>query len=195
MFGAMVETAVLFLAYNHIQRLIRPAGQPDSTPMTMSQLCFAGALSGSLLSFLLTPIELVKCQLQVAPAGSEKYSGPWSVVLHNFRTNGLAGFYRGHTGTFFRETGGGLVWFGVYEAVCRWQLERAAEIAADNGRRCGGGPAGSAEALASRARTPVKDDLGPVELMVAGAAAGLAFKGILFPTDLIKSQMQTEDVH
>src|SRR2546429_7967138 len=78
MFGAVLENATLFLAYNHIQMLIKNYTTPvnqihflydknnqNKISLTMTQLILSGALSGAMTSFLLTPIELVKCKLQV----------------------------------------------------------------------------------------------------------------------------------
>nr|CAG8483468.1 13516_t:CDS:2 [Entrophospora candida] len=189
MVGAMLENATLFLAYNHIQMLIREYTTPidqkhllydnnnqtdaGQIPLSMTQLILAGALSGALTSFLLTPIELVKCKLQVQetlsydtldkntsinnnisksnkPAISVNnnqlnYSGPLSVIKYTLKTHGIKGFYCGHFGTFIRETFGGGAWFGV------------------------------------------------TELMLSGALAGMAYNLLIFPADSIKSQMQTEE--
>ncbi|ORZ30836.1 mitochondrial carrier domain-containing protein [Catenaria anguillulae PL171] len=65
--GAVLENATLFVSYNHIQKMIR-ASRVDSTEdgeLTLPELFTAGALAGTVASFLLTPIELVKCKLQV----------------------------------------------------------------------------------------------------------------------------------
>lgn len=66
--GSMLENAVLFVAYNQIQKLINSAsGNVDSSAASLSlkQKALAGALSGTAVSLVLTPVELVKCQLQV----------------------------------------------------------------------------------------------------------------------------------
>lgn len=69
----MMENAVLFLTYNQIQKFIKastssssPGGTyTDDTPLTIGQLSIAGALSGACVSLILTPVELIKCQMQV----------------------------------------------------------------------------------------------------------------------------------
>ncbi|GAW07376.1 mitochondrial carrier [Lentinula edodes] len=64
--GAMVENASLFLSYRELQNLIRRVThQPDSQKLPLHQLALAAAGSGAITSFLLTPIELVKCKMQV----------------------------------------------------------------------------------------------------------------------------------
>ena len=75
--GSMAENAILFVAYNHFQSIIRDVsneGKPfdpnlNTRPLTIPELCLAGALSGATVSFLLTPIELIKCKLQVQDVG------------------------------------------------------------------------------------------------------------------------------
>ncbi|KAJ3040600.1 hypothetical protein HK097_002522, partial [Rhizophlyctis rosea] len=117
--GCMIENSALFAAYNHIQNLIRTyTSTPAETPLSLPQLATAGFLSGAFVSLILTPIELVKCRLQVqdvAGPRSVNYKGPLSIITHTLRSDGLKGFYRGHLGTFLREAGGGAAWFGTYE--------------------------------------------------------------------------------
>ena len=78
--GAMMENAVLFFTYNQIQNTIRSLTQQSNygavggggggadkepAPLSLAQLALAGALSGTCVSFILTPVELIKCQVQV----------------------------------------------------------------------------------------------------------------------------------
>jgi len=63
--GSMAENAVLFVAYNRIQNLIRQWYKvPESDSLSMKHLCTAGFLSGASVSFVMTPVELIKCKLQ-----------------------------------------------------------------------------------------------------------------------------------
>ncbi|KAG6824712.1 hypothetical protein H0H87_011210, partial [Tephrocybe sp. NHM501043] len=71
-----------------------------------------------------TPIELVKCKMQVQmlvsrPANAPKLPGPISVLMNVVRTSGLRGLWLGHTGTPIRETGGTAAWFSTKEFVAR----------------------------------------------------------------------------
>ncbi|KAF8908433.1 mitochondrial carrier [Mucidula mucida] len=125
--GAMAENASLFLTYREFQNVIRKhlhASTPSS-PLPLPYLCLAAAGSGAVTSFLLTPIELVKCKMQVqmlsATHGS-KLPGPISVLTSIIRDTGFRGLWLGHTGTFIRETGGTAAWFGTKEAVATFLL-------------------------------------------------------------------------
>ena len=136
----------------------------------------SGAVSGAFTSLALTPIELVKCQMQVpststAAAAAAARAGPLSLVASIYRRDGLAGFWRGQLGTLIRETGGSAAWFGTYEAVVRL-FHAVAAPDADGGR----------------------GSLAVYQQMLAGAAAGMNYNLLFFPADTIKSRMQTEQV-
>ncbi|KAJ3206792.1 hypothetical protein HDU82_004296 [Entophlyctis luteolus] len=172
--GAMIENSGLFLCYSQIQLLVRATNAKTAdnanAPLSLPQLAACGFLSGAIVSLVLTPIELIKCKLQVqglnkhvsnaaaaagrgAGAGAglrPTYSGPLHIVRTTLRAEGVAGFYRGHVGTFLRESGGGAAWFGTYEYVCKEMVARSADP-----------------------RVRAKDDLSPWQLMGAGAVAGM----------------------
>ncbi|KAI8613568.1 putative mitochondrial ornithine carrier protein AmcA/Ort1 [Chytriomyces sp. MP71] len=175
--GAMIENSGLFLCYNQIQSFVRYTLQrPVSEPLGLTELSICGFFSGALVSMVLTPVELIKCKLQVQGLNKHvggdvvrpTYNGPFHIISHTLRTEGFAGFYRGHLGTFLRESGGGAAWFGTYEWVCKGMMERKGVTS--------------------------KDDLTPWHLMGAGALAGMMFNFSLFPADVIKSRQQTMEV-
>ncbi|KAF5362595.1 hypothetical protein D9758_009588 [Tetrapyrgos nigripes] len=60
--GSTVETAAIFCAYSTFKNLIHHYTQQE---LTIPQLGLASAGAGAVTSFLLTPIELVKCKIQV----------------------------------------------------------------------------------------------------------------------------------
>ncbi|KIJ39065.1 hypothetical protein M422DRAFT_230908 [Sphaerobolus stellatus SS14] len=193
--GAMAENASLFLTYNELQAAIRHwNGLPSTAPLSLGQLMIAAAGAGGVASFLLTPIELVKCKMQVQMLATEtralhaasiaqtvpsrpsfaNLQGPFSIIASTVRQNGLRGLWLGHTGTFIRETGGGAAWFGSNEFVSSLLLDRLAK-------------------KVHRPRAELsKKDLRWYELAFAGACAGVAFNFALFPADSVKSAVQTE---
>lgn len=284
--GAIVENATLFVTYSYLKDVFRQywpnptssssSTAPDSTDndadLTLTQLFVAGALSGTVASFLLTPIELVKCKLQVQEVGelygnkrptsatlsshssaeskrsystntnttkksklSQKsskptipirpsppkpvglhtisalpfaghfpdlshlfsssssntvassassasstryYTGPLSVIRHIYRYHGVLGFYRGHLGTMIRETGGSAAWFGIYEVACQYFISKRIH---------------SQSLSSGQPKSFTKSDLSTAELLFAGALAGMSYNIVLFPADVIKSRMQTEE--
>jgi ornithine carrier protein len=162
--GSMFENSVLFVSYSRIQNLIRNlSGQSQDAPLSQKQLCTAGFLSGGCVSFVLTPVELIKTRLQVQTPGAA-LKGPLSVVYHTVRQNGISGLYRGHISTFMREAVGGAAWFGTYEYV--------------------------KNAFVKHSAVTSKDELSTWQLMVSGALSGIAYNASLFPVDTIKSRAQ-----
>ncbi|KND03407.1 uncharacterized protein SPPG_00893 [Spizellomyces punctatus DAOM BR117] len=187
--GSMLENSVLFVAFNHIQSIIREFLNKDvGEPLNLGQLAVSGFLSGAVVSFVLTPIELVKCKLQVqdvlysnlstSSVGTEDSSrtrrvpfrGPVGVITQTIREHGFIGLYQGHLATFIREAGGGAAWFGAYEVMVKYFINRSTNPA-----------------------VKTKEDLSPWHIMGAGAVAGMAYNATLFPADCVKSRQQTAE--
>jgi mitochondrial ornithine carrier protein len=142
---------------------------PDKElPYTALLAC--GAVSGACTSLFLTPIELVKCKVQVPLHSSTPARIP-SVIASIYRHQGLSGYWHGQLGTLIRETGGSAAWFGGYEGVKLLFKGRDSQV------------------------SPTKDEDLPIyQRLAAGAVAGMSYNFLFFPADTIKSRMQTEDV-
>ncbi|OCT49326.1 Amino-acid transporter arg-13 [Cladophialophora carrionii] len=186
--GAAIETSSLFFSYRVAQDLVvatTPAlrAKRDEHPNEKVEVPFAalvgcGAASGAFTSLLLTPIELIKCKMQVPLAapqseiasqlGYTTTRSPTAVQLIStiFRTQGILGFWHGQLGTLIRETGGSAAWFGSYEGVKMLFLRSD--------------PAVSHPA-----------DVKVWQQMAAGAVAGMSYNFVFYPADTIKSRMQT----
>jgi mitochondrial ornithine carrier protein len=134
----------------------------------MSALILCGGISGAFTSLLLTPIELVKCKMQVPVLLPASKIGPLSIISSIYRIQGLKGFWHGQMGTLIRETGGSAAWFGSYEGMSllfrKWD------------------------------KTTAKESLPLYQQMTAGAVAGMGYNFIFYPADTIKSRMQTADI-
>ena len=187
--GAAVETSSLFVTYRLAQVALRKTLYRDlhdaGAALPLSALVLAGAASGGATSLLLTPIELVKCQMQ-APQGPQaasaiaagQYRSPRAVVAEVYRHHGWRGFWRGQLGTLIRETGGSAAWFGSYEGACA-VFRRAHAANADEA---------ATTAVSANAALPLWQQL------LAGASAGVSYNFVFYPADTIKSRMQTEAV-
>lgn len=126
-----------------------------------------------------TPIELIKCKMQVqmlvsppTSSPSSRLPGPITLLRTTIQNTGFRGLWLGQTGTLIRETGGTAAWLGTKEFVASWLV---------SGRV---GPTPRSEAKPS----PL-----PHESAIAGACAGASFNLILFPADTVKSTMQTAE--
>lgn len=129
-----------------------------------------GMVAGAITSLFLTPIELVKCKVQVpieTPNGTTARPTVLSSIVSVYRHQGILGYWHGQLGTFIRETGGGAAWFGGYEGM---------------------------KIVFKKANGSISEDLPIWQRMAAGSIAGASYNFAFYPADTIKSRMQTEDV-
>ena len=188
LFGAAVETSSLFFSYRiaqdayiHFSPQLRK--EKETEPNSKIELPFTallgcGAASGAFTSIALTPIELVKCKMQVLQpnpidpttsiSSSVRNPSILSIIRHTFKHQGLLGFWHGQLGTLIRETGGSAAWFGSYEGI---------------------------KILFKRYDKSV-ENISEVKIwqqMLGGAVAGMSYNFVFYPADTIKSRMQTEE--
>ena len=188
--GAAIETSSLFFSYRIAQEALQigiPAlreSKEKGSPLPLSALVACGAASGAFTSLLLTPIELVKCQMQVplSAATASRGQGPLSIMSSILRHHGFSGFWHGQLGTLIRETGGSAAWFGSYEAV-------SALFRTYNDRVSALHHSATTAAAANHQTSP----LSLYQQLLAGATAGVSYNFVFFPADTIKSRMQTEE--
>jgi mitochondrial ornithine carrier protein len=179
--GAAVETSCLFFSYRLAQDAVvalspslRQARDTsaDKVQLPFSVLLGCGAASGAFTSVALTPIELVKCKMQVPVTTlGENPKAPTipQIIANVFRTHGFKGFWHGQLGTLIRETGGSAAWFGSYEGVKMLYLKYDSAV-------------------------HKIEDVKVWQQMTAGAVAGMLYNFAFYPADTIKSRMQTEEV-
>lgn len=188
--GAAAETASLFWSYGVAQEVLRKSGVGvgGEGELGLGGKVTAGGISGGMTAFILTPIELVKCRMQVplhSPLDPTLHSGatrltsatlsPFAVIADVFRREGLLGFWRGHLGTFLRETGGTAAWFGGWEATTLYLKTRLAS-------------------QHSPTTLPTDVALPLSQQMFAGAIAGMSYNFLFYPADTIKSKIQTGEL-
>ena len=208
LFGAAAETSSLFFFERIGRDVVYASGYcPRDRALPLPALWFTGAFSGAFTSFVLTPIELVKCKIQVplsTTAGGEGAPPPKApsisaVIRDVYRHEGVRGFWHGQMGTFLREAGGCAAWFGSKETVTKMfhvLNERSAARRRDNKE--------GAEKESGREREREKEggDVDPLDTealplwqqAAAGASAGMSYNFLFFPADTIKSRMQTSPV-
>ena len=183
--GAAVEVGSLFFSYRIAQTLWKsafPIQSADTTapPLPLPALVTCGAASGAFTSLILTPIELLKCQMQIPLSASStphQAPKPLNIIVSIFKHHGLLGFWHGQLGTLIRESGGCAIWFGAYEGVSGLFLTRNLR----------------ADPSPSQPQSP-PPPLRIWQQMLAGATAGVAYNFSFFPADTIKSRMQTDSV-
>jgi ornithine carrier protein len=190
--GAALETSSLFF-WERVARegLFKSGVYHREKPLPLSALWLTGAISGAFTSLVLTPIELVKCKIQVPVTSSGTVQAthtPLSVIKEVFRHQGIRGFWNGQLGTLIRETGGCAAWFGSKETVTL--LFRHLNSTSYT-------PSSSSRSFAPTSPS-LSTELVSLPLWqqaVAGASAGMSYNFLFFPADTIKSRMQTSSVH
>ncbi|KAL6452822.1 LOW QUALITY PROTEIN: ORT1 Mitochondrial ornithine transporter 1 [Candida maltosa Xu316] len=168
--GACLENAILFSSYNtastvFVNSLNDRHGKlytSETIPFWSKIVC--GGFAGFMASFVLTPVELVKCQLQVSNLIDTKHTHTYgSIVKSVLRNDGVSGLWKGLNSTIAREVIGTAIWFGTYE----YMNENTPDAFISN-----------------------KD----IQLLVSGAMAGVTFNFSMFPVDTVKSNIQTHDI-
>ncbi|KAG5504156.1 hypothetical protein JIQ42_05988 [Leishmania sp. Namibia] len=129
----------------------------------------ASACAGLAVSLILTPVEMLKCNMQV-----ESARPPWmrhhttvrGLARHLVATHGVSGLYTGVTGTVTRAVLGNMAYFVSYEQCREWLSQWFAR--------------------------PLRDgEAAPVwHSMLAGGISGCCYWSIAYPADVAKTKMQ-----
>ncbi|KAG0639940.1 mitochondrial carrier domain-containing protein [Tuber brumale] len=201
--GAATENSALFFSYNIAQNLVRESFHPcldKEDDLPIGALVFCGAASGAFTSFILTPIELIKCKMQVQTVGIPRPAIPGGLPSSS-STSRPPPFSTG-TSTAGMHTispaklAGPITLLGevykVYGLKGLWHGQVGTFL-----RETGGSAAwfGSYEYISRMLRKwRGRSSNTAGEMMAAGAAAGVSYNFILFPADSVKSRMQTEAI-
>ncbi|KAI8897695.1 mitochondrial carrier domain-containing protein [Globomyces pollinis-pini] len=87
----------------------------DDKPLTVPQHALAGLGTGIVVSFVATPIEVLKANLQIQYGkDTTRYSGPIDCAKKLYKDQGIAGIYRGLSGCLLFRSFFWLLW-GSYE--------------------------------------------------------------------------------
>ncbi|WWC86780.1 uncharacterized protein L201_001659 [Kwoniella dendrophila CBS 6074] len=228
--GAACENATLFVCYNKWKDLIlavRPEvsgldggkGKGKSRELTTAELAIAGGGAGFMASYVLTPIELIKCRMQVQrlalegavsssvsplKASPEIGAHPFATTPHisaatsNGAIKGVVGAPKlqgpiGLIGDVIKKNGIRGLWLGQTGTLFRETGGSAAWFATFeySARRFISRKQNKQDTI-DPSKKIVKGDLAKWELMLSGALAGIAYTVSLFPADSIKSAIQTQ---
>lgn len=138
---------------------------PKETHQEVVKNFVCGAFAGLINSFILCPVEHVKCRLQVQHgrgAADHLYNNSFSATRSIIQTHGTKGLYRGMVTTCCREVPGFGVYFSSYDLVRDAVSDR----------------------LGYGANTFFPS-------FVAGGVAGSLFWLCFYPFDVVKSRVQT----
>jgi ornithine carrier protein len=155
--------------YHQLQRVFRRYNSPVKdrplgSTLPFWQLAVSGAFGGWAMTFVQTPLEHVKCRVQVAHTDAAVQ--PWRTVVQLYKESGITSLYRGFRLTMMREFVGGAIWFGTYELMTR-RFKHA---------------------------LPLDAELPAYKIIVCGASSGISYNTVIFPADVAKAVQQTSIV-
>jgi len=196
--GACFELATSFFTFGKVKEVLLSYNyermKDDENydySLSMPQLFLAGGITGIFLSLVLTPIELIKCRMQVQARRLEMlhtlqksqnksqkeiialqndigpiYKNTYECLKKSVKSEGFTGMYRGVSLTMMRDIPGNAVWFGFYEIGKRFFAYKN-EISID--------------------------DISIVHMMISGGFAGFGYWMTCMPADTLKSIVQTDN--
>jgi len=137
-----------------------------AVPLTLSQFAQAGAFAGICISFVEGPVDLFKSQMQVQYGTGQKYTGIVDCAKQIVGKFGIKGAYQGLGATFLRDVPSNASYFVFYELARKMLAQPGQSVT----------------------------DLPAWKVMIAGATGGMAYWGVTYPTDVIKSTIQTDSI-
>ncbi|XP_055827692.1 mitochondrial arginine transporter BAC2 [Solanum dulcamara] len=110
------QNAMVFQIYATLSRTF-DRSIPSSDPPSYKGVALGGTAAGAIQSLIMSPVELVKIQLQLQSKTNQatRLKGPIDVTRRIFRQEGLRGIYRGLTITVLRDAHSHGLYFWVYE--------------------------------------------------------------------------------
>ena len=171
--------ALVFWSFDLFRRAVRSSGLVR--PGSIAETAAAGALVAGPTSLLYTPIDRVKCLVQldgrrVAAGKPARYAGAFDCAAAVVRDGGVRSLYRGLRLTVARDVPAWSVYFTVY-ATAKEVFSRAL------------GSHAACATLDGRA------ELSPLSSFLAGGLAGSATWAVAIPVDTLKTRWQTCTAH
>ncbi|KAM0249356.1 hypothetical protein ACHAQJ_009072 [Trichoderma viride] len=161
-FGYGALNALLFFSYNRSEAILKESA---STKDAGWITWTAGAMGGLAVWVISAPTELIKCRAQM----STPVTSSWTLLKQILRQGGIKGLYHGGVVTALRDSIGYGFYFWTYELAHRyWPTARQHGDDAASGRR------------------------DTSKVLLCGGIAGIATWASVFPLDVIKSRLQTQ---
>ncbi|KAK7255365.1 hypothetical protein RIF29_28774 [Crotalaria pallida] len=169
--AATLQNAIVFQSYSVLSRAF-DTSVDDKDPPSYKGVILGGVGAGALQSFLISPVELVKIQLQLRGIcgkvpkrpSSRAYKGVMRVTKDIWNKEGLRGMFRGLRITMIRDSPSHGLYFWTYEYM-REQLHPGCRKNCD-------------ESLDT--------------MLIAGGLAGVSSWILCYPFDVIKTRLQAQ---
>mmetsp|Transcript_44110 Transcript_44110/g.106309 ORF Transcript_44110/g.106309 Transcript_44110/m.106309 type:complete len:312 (-) Transcript_44110:50-985(-) len=129
--GIIPSRSAYFYAYQQVKKLLSPR-LPEGSPGNALVAGFTAGIAGNTLT---NPIWMVRTRMQLmvdSDAGQRMYNGYVDAIKTIFREEGIGGFYKGITASYW-GCAEGAVQFLIYEQVKTRLLDRENQRRADEG--------------------------------------------------------------
>jgi len=135
--------------------------------MTLGEGIFCGSVAGLVNCLVVTPVELVKCRLQIQAETKKQayYKGILDCLFKTYKLEGIKGLYKGNIATIFRDIPAYAGQFGGYHF---------------------------GKVLLCKIRGKKMDNLSLPELMISGSIGGYCCWQFSYPQDVVKTLLQTQ---
>ncbi|KAF3919511.1 Mitoferrin [Dactylellina cionopaga] len=210
--GAAAENAGLFFSYtisqNVLRKLVYPHYHPDEK-LPMPALLTCGAIAGAFCSLILTPIELIKCKMQVQAVSLEQSSSSATAKPSaSGYVPALGRAYTTSTSAVLQQQQPPPRYAGPIALISEvikvhgirgmWHGQMGTFLRETGGSAVWFGAyeyvSLSFRKMGATAGGIPKESNTAGEMMISGACAGVSYNAVLFPADTIKSRMQTAAV-
>ncbi|AYU77599.1 mitochondrial ornithine transporter 1-like protein [Leishmania donovani] len=146
-----------------------PQQQPHVSVWSSPAHWKASACAGLAVSLILTPVEMLKCNMQMEsarPCWRRRHTTARGLARHLVATHGLRGLYTGVIGTVTRAVLGNMAYFVSYEQCREWLAQKFASSLRDG-------------------------EAAPIwHSMLAGGISGCCYWSVAYPADVAKTKMQ-----
>lgn len=162
-----VINAVVFAFHELSKRFL---GFHDENEMNIYEGIISGSIAGFANCLIVTPVEMVKCRLQVQHENVKEayYKGVIDCIRKSYRQGGIKALYVGNVATIFREVPAYSAQFGGYYY---------------------------SKQLISKMKNKKVAELSNSETMLCGAVGGYFCWQFSYPQDVIKTLIQTSNDH
>ena len=164
LYSVPLVNAVVFSIHELSKRML---GFHEETEMNIYEGLLCGSIAGFVNCLVVTPIELVKCRLQIQSENknSAYYKGVLDCIRKTYAEGAVRALYKGNSATVLREIPAYAAQFGGYYYSRR---------------------------ILSEHRHKSVDTLNNLELMLCGSIGGYLCWQFSYPQDVIKTLIQTQ---
>lgn len=213
LFAQFAMNSILFTTNSLVMDILEPT-RDRTNPGHPMNIYIAGCLGGFTQCFVLVPADVVKCMLQadtgasaIASSSSStlsggsnvstgtsrpSFTGPLNCISYIIRTEGIRGLFKGFSSTALRE----IPAFGVYFSVYNHSVSYLSSLSDTRTIQSPSDPSSSffpAEMLDVPATIPSLGATHPstATVLLSGGLAGAMSWTIIYPVDVIKTNIQT----